>query len=211
MNTKRIRQGGLFAMWTLSTLGIGIALPWLVVTAVVAGTAMVGGAAEVQQALAGMATLDGLQWRTSVPAFWSGLTWFSIAVVFAYRITTSRWTKDTLDRLATRTAVWIQTHAGLLYARLDLLGGSPIEAGRLAIALVCTGALLLIAGWFWLLTEHDPSRRDAPHLEPAVRRAPRASAALVMPGGVVSGSARIEQIGDGVYRVSFGDRPEASK
>ncbi|MDN7919264.1 hypothetical protein QZM99_14340 [Burkholderia gladioli] len=209
MNTDRLRQGGLIAMWTISTVGIGIAVPWLVATAVVAWAAMEGGAVEVQQALAGVATLDGLQWRTSVPAFWSGLTWVSIAVIFAYRISQLQWTKGTLDRIATCTGTWMQNRVRTLYTRL---GGNPNEAGRLSIAIVCTAALVLIVAWLWLITATNPARRSAPRLEPMVHRAPPASAALVMPTGtIVSGNARIDQVGEGVYRVTFGDRPEASK
>ncbi|MDN7813800.1 hypothetical protein [Burkholderia gladioli] len=209
MNTDRLRLGGSIAMWTISTVGIGIAVPWLVAAAVVAWAAMEGGAVEVQQALAGLATLDGLQWRTSVPAFWSGLTWVSIAVIFAYRISQLRWTKDTLDRIATCTGTWMQNRVRTLYARL---GGNPTEAGRLSIALACTGALVLFVGWLQLTTKSLPFHAAAPHIAPAVRPAPRASAALVMPSGsVVSGNARIDQVGEGVYRVTFGDRPEASK
>ncbi|WP_186042849.1 hypothetical protein [Burkholderia gladioli] len=209
MNTTRLRQGGLIAMWTISTVGIGIAAPWLVATTVVAWAAMEGGAVEVQQALAGVAALDGLQWRTSVPAFWSGLTWVSIAVIFAYRISQLRWTKDTVDRMATLTGAWIQVRSRSLYSRL---GGNPNEAGRLSIAIVCTAALVLIVSWLWLLTANNPARRSAPRLEPMVHRTPPASAVLVMPTGtIVSGNARIDQVGEGVYRVTFGDRPEASK
>ncbi|KAF1060711.1 hypothetical protein DX980_20365 (plasmid) [Burkholderia gladioli] len=167
MNTTRLRQGGLIAMWTISTVGIGIAVPWLVATAVVAWAAMEGGAVEVQQALAGVATLDGLQWRTSVPAFWSGLTWVSIAVIFAYRISQLRWTKDTLDRIATSTGTWMQNRVRTLYARL---GGNPTEAGRLSIALACTGRLSCSSAG--CSSQPGACRFTQPHLTSRLRCAP---------------------------------------
>ncbi|WP_186239563.1 hypothetical protein [Burkholderia gladioli] len=209
MNTDRLRQGGSIVTWLTATIGIGIALPWLLATLTLAGIAVAGGGVMVQQALAEIVTLDGLQWRTSVPAFWSGLTWCSAAVVLAYRVTQSRWIKDTVDRTATLTGAWIQVRSRSLYSRL---GGNTNEAGRLSIAIVCTAALVLIVAWLWLITATNPARRSAPRLEPMVHRAPPASAALVMPSGsVVSGNARIDQVGEGVYRVTFGDRPEVSK
>ncbi|ATF90508.1 hypothetical protein [Burkholderia gladioli] len=209
MNTTRLQQGASIATWIIATIGISIAIPWLLATLALAIIATTGGTVMVQQALANLATLDGLQWRTSVPAFWAGLTWLSAAVVFAYRITQSQWTRDSVDRLATRTGAWIQIGSRALYIRL---GGTPNEAGRLSIALVSTLALVLIAAWLWLLAEHNPARRNAPEFKPTVRPSLRASAALLMPtGSVVSGSARIDQVGEGVYRVTFGDRPEALK
>ncbi|WP_186029405.1 hypothetical protein [Burkholderia gladioli] len=209
MSTTRLRQGASIATWIIATTGISIAIPWLLATLTLAIIAMTGGAVMVQQALAYIATFDGLLWRTSVPAFWSGLTWLSVAIVFACRITLSQWTRDTVDRLATRTGAWIQIRSRALYTRL---GGTPNEAGRLSIALVGTLALVLIAAWLSLLAEHNPAHRNVPDFKPTVRPSPSASAALLMPSGsVVSGNARIDQVGEGVYRVTFGDRPEDSK
>ncbi|WP_369050168.1 hypothetical protein [Burkholderia gladioli] len=211
MNTTRLRQGGLIATWTLATVGIGIAAPWLVAAAVVAWVAVTGGAVAVQQALAGVATVDGLQWRTGVPALWAGLTWFSVAIVFAVRITHTRWLKSSVDWLATCSGVWIENRSRALYFRL---GGNPNDAGRLSIAIGGTIALVLIAVWLWFIAGAYSSHRNSPHvaLAPAVQITARASAALVMPSGsVLSGYAQIEQTGEGVYRVTFGDRPEGSQ
>ncbi|WP_186191211.1 hypothetical protein [Burkholderia gladioli] len=205
MNTTRLRQGGLIAMWTLSTVGIGMAVPWLVATLILACFALCGGAVAVQQTLASLATVDGLQWRTGVPVLWTGLTWLSVVIVFAYRITHTRWVKDAVDRMATRAGAWIENRSRALYVHL---GGTPNDAGRHSIALVGTLALVLIAGWLWLLNAHNPSRRKVEPLD----RPPVSSAALVMPSGsVVSGNARIDQVSEGVYRVTFGDRLEASQ
>ncbi|MDN7813801.1 hypothetical protein [Burkholderia gladioli] len=151
MNMTRLRQSGLVVAWTVETVCVGVAAPWILIPGVLASVMLMNDTVMSQH------LMDQLIWHVVGTALWTRLTWLSMVLVLAYRLAQTRPAQDAVDRAAIRVGRLVQRRAPQSFTRLEL---EPGTLGRMVFVLFANFTILIV-GLLWLSVYNGAPRLEA--------------------------------------------------
>ncbi|MBU9426377.1 hypothetical protein [Burkholderia gladioli] len=170
MNTTRLRQGGLVVAWTVETVCVGVAAPWILIPYVLALVMLTSDAVTAKHMTDQLITFDGVRWHLVGITFWTRLTWLCVVLIFAYRLTQTRSAQDAANRAAIRVGGLVRRWAPRSFARLEL---HPGTLGRMVFVLLANFTIQLAFGLFLLSVQHGAAHRHVSAPTTPIPAAPR--------------------------------------
>ncbi|WP_420956162.1 hypothetical protein [Burkholderia gladioli] len=157
MNTTRLLQGGLVAVWAIETACIGVAVSWILIAVALGLVMMMNDSVMSKHLLDQLITFDVARWHVGLAALSKRLTWVSMVLVVAYRLTLTQPAQEAADRLA--------IHVGRLVARrvlpsLSRFGFEPGTLGRMVFVLFANFTILIVY-LLWLPVHNGAPRHEA--------------------------------------------------
>lgn len=151
MNMTRLRQSGPVVAWTVETVCVGVAAPWIMIPGVLASVMLMNDTVMSRH------LMDQLIWNVVGTALWTRLTFLSMVLVLVYRLAQTRPAQDTADRIATRLGRLVQRWAPQSLTRLKL---EPGTLGRMVFVLFANFTILVVY-LLWLSEYNGAPRHEA--------------------------------------------------